>query len=168
MKFRLRDADKSLKLFLTLFLFVLTCGYVLGLIFVEHTTSLTSQGIQEQFLGNEIAEGAEEMRYAKSANEMFIFMHNHILSLSLVFLAVGGIFYFYSVVSEKMKMFLMLEPFAAILTTFGSMALVRYAMPELSWLVFVSGVSLCFSYSAMIVLTMKELWFSNRKSSTLR
>ena len=40
--------------------------------------------------------GRPEIRYSKGDNEMFVFMYNHILSLSLVFLAVGTIFYFSS------------------------------------------------------------------------
>jgi hypothetical protein len=162
MSFRLRDADITLKLFITAFLVVLTIGYAIGLFFVEHQTSFTPRGVQEQFLGND--ESAQEIRYAKSANEMFVFMHNHILSMALVFLALSGIFYFTST-SGKLKRFLMLEPFLAILTTFGGIALVRYSSDAWSWLVILSGVSLFASYVVMVGMILWDLWFQGNSAA---
>jgi hypothetical protein len=157
MNLRLRDADTTLRLFLTTFIVVLTTGYAIGLFFVEHTSSMSSIGIQEQFRGT--PESVAEIRYEKSVTEMYVFLHNHILSLSLVFLALGSIFYFSSIVSEGVKRFLMVEPFLAIVTTFGGIALVRFASPVLSWLVMLSGASLFICYGAMVFLILKELWF---------
>jgi hypothetical protein len=160
--FRLRDADMTLKLFLSTFLFVLTVGYMVGLLFVEHSTSLSSQGVQEQFLGANESDVSKELKYEKSINEMYVFIHNHVLSLSLVFLGLGGIFYFSSIVSDRMKRFLMLEPLVAVFTTFGGIALVRFVSPYFSWLVMISGFSLFISYVLIVYLIMKELWFSGK------
>lgn len=159
MRFRLRDADATLRVFLTMVLLVITVGYGVGLMFVEHTTALNIRGIEEQFLGNEQSISQQEIRYAKSAHEMFVFMHNHILSLGLVFFVVGGVFWFSSLVSTKTKTLLMVEPLVAILTTFGGMALVRYVSPVFSWLVLISGISLAVCYTAMVTLIVRELWF---------
>ncbi|MER3522705.1 MAG: hypothetical protein C4326_01210 [Ignavibacteria bacterium] len=159
MRFRLQDADASLRIFLTMVLLVITVGYGVGLLFVEHTTALTVRGIEEQFLGNEEAAPQQEIRYAKSAHEMFVFMHNHILSLGMMFFVVGGIFWFSSLVSNRTKTLLMVEPLVAILTTFGGMALVRYVSPVFSWLVLLSGLSLALCYVAMVTLIVRELWF---------
>jgi ABC-type polysaccharide/polyol phosphate export permease len=90
-------------------------------------------------------------------------MHNHILSLSVVFCIVGGIFFFSSLVSERTKRFLMIEPLAAIVTTFGGMALVRYVSPDFSWLVIVSGASLFLCYGIMVGLMLYELWRYGRR-----
>ena len=160
MSFRLRDTDRTLKLFITTFLIVLTIGYTIGLLFVDNTTSLNSRGIQQQFLGNEDSEVKQEFKYAKSAAEMYVFIHNHILSLAIVFFAIGGIFYFSSIVSERMKRFLMVEPLIAVVTTFGGIALVRFASPIFSWLVLASGLSLFLCYAAMVYFIIKELWTS--------
>ncbi len=158
--FHLRNADPTLRLFITAFLLVLTAGYAIGLFFVDHTTSFTSQGIQEQLLGNENSAIQPEIKYAKSVNDMFIFIHNHVLSLALVFFAVGSIFYFSSIVSERVKCFLMVEPLVAIVTTLGGIVLVRYVSPHFSWLVIISGASLFLCYAVMLVLIIKELWFT--------
>jgi hypothetical protein len=162
MSFHLRNADITLKLFITAFLVVLTIGYAIGLFFVEHQTSFTPRGVQEQFLGNE--ESAQEIRYAKSANEMFVFMHNHILSMSLVFLALNTLFYFSSA-PPKLKVVLMVEPFAAILTTFGGIALVRYVSDAWSWLVVISGVSLFVSYVVIVGMILRDLWLQGNSAA---
>lgn len=163
MTFRLREANATLRLFLTSFIAVMSVGYLIGLFFVEHTTSLTSHGIQEQFLGSANLETIQEMKYAKSANEMYVFLHNHILSLSLVFFALGGIFYFSSLVSDGVKKFLIVEPFIAMVTTFGGITLIRFVSPLFSWLVLVSGVSLFVCYCVMGYLILRELWFPGQK-----
>lgn len=160
MNFRLRDADKTLRLFLSTFILVLTLGYGVGLFFVEHSTSFSSRGIQEQMLGNGDSGDAHEIRYAKSGHEMYVFIHNHVLSLALIFFVMGSMFYFSSIVSDRVKRFLMVEPLIAVATTFGGIALVRFASPLFSLLVLVSGVSLFICYFTMVILIMKELWFS--------
>lgn len=164
MTFRLRDAGPTLRLFLTSFILVMTVGYLIGLFFVEHATSLSSQGVQEQFLGSAHGGSDQEMKYAKSANEMYVFLHNHILSLSLVFFALGGIFFFSSLASESVKKFLIVEPFVAVVTTFGGIVLLRLVSPLFSWLVLVSGISLFLCYGIMVVLILKELWFPGDRS----
>jgi len=156
MTFRLRDADPTLRIFITVFLCVLSTGYIIGLFFVNHTTAGTPTGIEQQLLGSQ---DTPEMRYEKSLGEMFVFLHNHILSLSLVFFCLGSIFYFSTIVSSGWKRFLLVEPLVALLTTFGGIALVRFVTPWMSWLVFVSGISLFVCYVAIVVLILVELWF---------
>jgi len=156
---RLRDADKTLRFFLTAVLIMLTAGYVIGLFFVDHTTSGTPSGLSEEFRGSPENSQATELKYAKTADEMYIFLHNHILSLSLVFFAVGGIFYFSSV-KDKLKKFLMVEPILAIGTTFGGIWLMRFVSEYFSWLVLVSGVTMVGCYFVMVMLILKELWLT--------
>ena len=157
-KWRLKDADRTLRLFLTAFLLLLTTGYAIGLLFVDHSTSGTPGGISEQFRGTPEDAQVVELKYAKSVNEMYIFLHNHILSLALVFFAVGSIFYFSSIVSERWKSFLLVEPFIAVGTTFGGIWLMRFVSEHFSWLVMFSGISMVGCYVAMVALILKELW----------
>jgi hypothetical protein len=155
---RLRDADTSLRLFVTAFLLLLTIGYVIGLAFVDHTSSGTRQGLVEEYRGTPENAPSAELKYAKSPDEMYIFLHNHILSLALVFFAVGGIFYFTSTPSGFFKDFLIIEPFIGIATTFGGLWLMRYVSGQFSWLVLISGVSMACCYLLMVLLILKELW----------
>jgi hypothetical protein len=154
---RLGEVRGALRLFLSAFMIVLTFGYATGLLFVDHLTSASPSGIAEQYRGSPENAGNQELKYAKSEDEMFIFLHNHILSLSLVFFAVGGIFYFTSV-GNRWKTFLIVEPFLALLTTFGGIWLTRYVSEYFSWLTLVSGILMAGSYLAMTGIALKELW----------
>lgn len=159
--FRLRDADPTLRLFLTAFLLVLTAGYVTGLLFVGRETGGTADGFAAQFLGTPDG-GGTELRFEKSPREMFVFLHNHLLALSLVFFALGGIFRFSSLVSPFWKGLLMVEPMLALLTTFGGIAAMRFLDPEFRWLVILSGASVHIGFAAMTVLILAELWGTRR------
>ena len=154
----LRDADRTMRLFITAFLLLLTAGYVIGLVFVDHTTSGTPQGIAQNFRGTPENGQATEIKYPKSPAEIYTFLHNHILSLALVFFAVGGIFYFTSMPHGPVKEFLLIEPFFAILTTFGGIWLMSYLSEYFSWVVLISGVSMIGCYLAMVILILKDLW----------
>ncbi len=162
LNWRLKDVDHTLRLFLTIFLFVLTVGYSIGLFFVDHTTKGTPQGLVEEYRGTPEGNDSAELKYPKSEDEMYIFLHNHILSLSMVFFAVGGLFYFSSEVSDSVKKMLMVEPLAALLTTFGGIWLMRFVSERFSWLVLVSGVSMVGCYFAMVILMLKEMWFKRK------
>ncbi len=155
-------ADNTARLFITAFLIVLTAGYAIGLLFVDHTSRSTPTGLEEQFRGTEQQTQSEELRYEKSEDEMYIFLHNHIFSLSLIFFAVGGIFYFSSMVGNPIKTFLITEPFMAIITTFGGIWLMRFVAPGFSWLVLISGTLMVGCYIAMVILILVELWIKKK------
>ena len=163
MGWKLRDADVPMRLFITAFLLVVTAGYAVGLAFVDHTTSGTPSGISEEFRGNEgsgavTTETAPELKFEKSPRELYTFLHNHIFSLSMLFFCVGAVFSFSSV-RPGLRSFLLVEPFVAIVTTFGGIWLLRYVSPAFSWLVIVSSLSMIGCYVAMVVLILKELWW---------
>lgn len=155
---RLADADSTIRLFITVFLVVLTAGYATGLMFVSHTSGGTAQGLAEEYRGSANEAGSAELKYEKSVDEMYIFLHNHVLSLSLVFLAVGGIFSFSSRVSRGLRSFLMIEPLIAVGTTFGGIWLMRFVAEQFIWLVLLSGISMAGCYLAMVTLILTELW----------
>ena len=154
---RLAKADRTLRLFITAFLLAITTGYSIGILFVDHTTSGTPDGVAAEFRGNEGHAGEAEMKFEKGPREIYTLLHNHIFSLSIAFFCVGGIFYFSSV-PRGLKAFLLVEPFIAILTTFGGIWLTRFVSPGFSWLVMVSGLSMLGCYAVIILHILKELW----------
>ena len=83
-RWRLRDADMSLRLFITGFLLLLTIGYGIGLFFVDHSTGGTAKGLADAYRGTSENSQAIELKYAKTTDEMYIFLHNHVLSLSKI------------------------------------------------------------------------------------
>jgi hypothetical protein len=158
MTYRLRDADTGLRWMITLFLVVLSSGYAVGLMFVEHTTAMSAPGVREQFLGTPAELRPAEVKYARSPGEMFTFIHNHVFSMAMLFFVLALLVHGTHVFSPGWKRFLMIEPFIAIATTFGGIALVRYVSPLFSWLVILSGVSLALVYALSIYAIMAEVW----------
>ena len=80
---------KEIKLLIGAFVIVLSIGFFTGLLFVGETSSANPNGIEEQYLGNEEDENAKVMRFKKSDKEMLTLVHNHILSMSIIFFLIG-------------------------------------------------------------------------------
>ena len=81
----LSQLPKDFRILVCCFVIVLNIGFFTGFNFVRVSTSLSTSGIEENYLGNEEDEDAEIMRFKKSEKEILTLIHNHILSLSLVF-----------------------------------------------------------------------------------
>ncbi len=159
---KLKYLDKTLKLFITFFLILLTAGYVIGIVLIDHKTSFRISDISEEYVGTPEDSEKEEIKYSKSPNEIYIFLHNHIISLTILFFLTGLIFYFSSIVSDNLKLILLIEPFIAIITTFGGIWLIWKVSPLFAWLVIVSGISMFACYFIMVFLILKELWLTKK------
>ena len=81
--------SKELKWLIAAFVIVLSIGFYSGLLFVGETSSANPNGIEEHYLGNESDEEAMIMKFKKSEQEMLTLVHNHILSMSIIFFLVG-------------------------------------------------------------------------------
>lgn len=160
----LRELPYMLRRLLASFLFVITVGYTLGIAFVDHTTAMHPAGIAERYLGSESV-GIDpeqlpedrELQYEKTSSEMLTITHTHILSLSLVFLAVGGIFFFASGMPSWVRSFLIIEPFVSIILTFGGMWLLRYHSQTWSLLIAASGTVMSICFYTMVIVSLWQL-----------
>jgi hypothetical protein len=149
----------------------LTIGYTTGLVFVYHTTSLTPKGAQERYRGNQPAEGAapapmaeepvgggeEEMKFEKSFAEMLNITHTHILAMASFFAFAAGIFSFSSKVRGRLKSFLIVEPFVAIVVSFSCLWLMRYVHPKFSYLLMLSSGTMALCFYIMMIVSFLEL-----------
>jgi hypothetical protein len=149
---------------LTAFLLVVAFGYTLGVFFVDHSTHLRPDGIAERYLGSEamgmdeVAPDHEtELQFEKSPAEMLNVTHTHMISLALLFLAVGGIFLFTTGLPPWLRATLLLEPFASIILTFGGMWLLRYHSPAWSYLIAVSGTLMTVCFYVMVGMSIWQL-----------
>ncbi len=156
---------------LTAFLITVSIGFTLGAFFVEHTTSLDPPGIAERFKGTEemgididsLPEG-RELQAEKSKSDLLNITHTHILALSMVFLLVGGIFSYTTILPAWLKSFVLIEPFVSLVATFGGMWLVRYGSAGWSWLLAASGLLMFACFSAMAAVSIIEMWMLPRKT----
>ena len=162
-KIALKDLDQTAKYFLALFLLTISIGITIGLFYVYLTTDLNNQGIVEQFNGSAVQGNDIPVKFEKPLENMILTTHNHINTFSIITLLIGIIFYFNSIVSGKIKLFFILEPFISILLTFSSMWMMRYFHENFVYLVIISAVLMYTFWYLMIFISMYELIF--KKSS---
>jgi formate hydrogenlyase subunit 3/multisubunit Na+/H+ antiporter MnhD subunit len=134
---------------------VLGIGYGTSLVFVWHTTRLSPAGIADHYRGSESTQGA--MEFPKSLAEMLTIVHTHLLTMALLFLVSGMGIALTERVTERWKVFLCVEPFVALLVSFGSMWLMRYLDPRFAILLALSSALMAFTFFLQCGLVLREL-----------
>ncbi len=144
---------KEVKGLLIAFIICLSIGFYSGIRFVNDTSNSNPQGIEERYLGNEDVEDATVMKFKKSRGEVMTMVHNHILSLSVIFFLLGGILSTTGI-NKKLKSFLMIEPFVSILCTFGGIYFMWTGIVWMKYIIMLSGVfmTLTFVVSTLLIL----------------
>lgn len=148
---------RLLKALVFTFVTVLSIGYFSALLLVEDTTQLASQGIIENYNGNEDNELAEEMKFKKSKHEMLNILHTHMLSMSIMFFLLGILFYGVKM-NGKVKSILMIEPIVSILITFGGIYLIWKGVEWMSLVVMISGGLMTLSFAIMVLSILYALF----------
>ena len=144
---------KEIKGLIMAFVICLSIGFYAGIRFVNDTSNSNPQGIEERYLGNEADENATVMKFKKSKGEVMTMVHNHILSLSVIFFLLGGLVASTGL-NKKLKSFLMIEPFISVLCTFGGIYFMWTGITWMKYIVMISGVlmTLTFILSTFFVL----------------
>ena len=154
--FELNKISGPFRSFLMAFVLCLSVGYGTGLYYVSLTSGFSNQSIEENYLGNESDEEAEIMKFKMKEKEVLSIIHGHIISFSLIFLAIGFLL-FQSSYSTKLISFLSVEPFISIIITFGG---IWFMWKEISWmkyLVIISGSLMHIVFVCSVVLIYIEL-----------
>lgn len=149
---------KNVKVFIALFLIAISCGYFTGLSFLTRTTSLMPDGIEKHYIGTEDEEDAGEMIFKKSEREILNIIHTHVLSFSLIFFALGSILITTSV-NQKLKTFLLIEPFVSIILTFGGIWILWKEILWFKYVILFSGILLTTSFILIVCLIFWQLIF---------
>ena len=151
-----------IKLILFMIIFNITCGVIVGLIYVSNTTHLSIIGTTEHFKGSVINNEFDiPEKYPKSLSDLLMTTHNHLISLTFIFLIIGCIFYFSSIFSENVKNILIIEPFISILTTFAGIWLISFGYPIFVYLVLPSGILMYICFFIMVGSILYELALKN-------
>ena len=154
---KIHGLPKTAKLLIGFFIVTLSFGYFTGLRFVNENTKNTTQGIEEHYLGNEADEDADIMRFKKSEKEIITTVHNHVISMSLIFLALGGILLLTSV-NPKLQKFLVVEPFISIVLTFGGIWLMWSGVLWFKYIIIFSGSLLTITFTTSVILILTQLF----------
>jgi hypothetical protein len=157
----LHTFPNEIKLLIGVFIIVLSIGFYSGLLFVGETSSVQPNGIEEQYLGNETDENATVMKFKKSEQEMLTLVHNHVLSMGVIFFLVGLILYTTNL-NKRLKLFLMIEPFFSVIFTFGGIYLLWTGILWMKYIIMISGSLMVLSFTMSVVITFKELFKTKR------
>lgn len=147
---------KEIKLLIGTFVIVLSIGFFTGLLFVGETSSANPKGIQEQYLGNEDDDAIEVMRFKKSDQEMLTLVHNHVLSMSIIFFLLG-LLVSLTKLPKKFKLFIIIEPFFSVLLTFGGLYLLWKGMLWMTYVVMFSGVLMTLTFTLAVFIILYQL-----------
>lgn len=153
---------KEIKILIGAFIIVLSLGFYSGLLFVGETSSANPNGIEEHYLGNENDEEAKVMRFKKSEKEMLTLVHNHILSMSIIFFLVG-LLVSITKLNKRFKLFLIVEPFVSVILTFGGLYLLWMDILWMKYIVMISGILMTLTFSLSVVIVIKQLLQQNNE-----
>lgn len=145
-----------LRLMTACFLIVLSIGFFTGIRFVSETDSASPDGLVEHYNGNEQDEDVMVMKFKKSAQEMLTIVHTHILSMSMLFFLTGFLLT-QTAIHQRLKLFLIIEPFVSILLTFGGLYLIWFGVEWFRYIVIFSGIAMTLAYSAAVIIILKHL-----------
>jgi hypothetical protein len=150
---------KEIKSLIVVFIIVLSIGFYGGISFVNNTTSMQPSGVASHYLGNENDEDAEVMKFKKNKREILTIIHNHILSLSVIFFILSLILSTTSI-NKRLKYFLMIEPLMSVLLTFGGIYFLWSGYLWVKYVIIFSGILMTISFVLATVSILYQLLFS--------
>jgi hypothetical protein len=154
----LNQLPRDFRILICCFVIVLNFGFFTGFNFVRVSTSLNAKGIEQNYLGNEEDEQAEEMQFKKSEKEILTLIHNHVLSLSIVFFIMAVLLYMTST-PQPMKSFLLFEPFISLILTFGGIYIMWLGLTWFTYVIMISGMAMVISLLLMSILIIRDCLF---------
>ena len=159
----LSQLEPGLKKFLTAFIVLILAGTTSGILYLHAKTSLSPTGTTSHLRGDEVDHTVSEFdipaSYPKSAENLLLTTHNHFLGFAFLFLLLGGIFYFNSVINGRLKFFIMVEPFISVFLTFSSIWAIRYISPSFTWIIIPAAIMTYASvYLISAVILYDLLW----------
>ena len=155
---RLHEFPRKLKFLCFLTVFNLTIGVGVGLYYVGYATDYTTTGTSEHYKGSKVDDTFDiPEKYPKPLSELLNTTHTHVIAMTFIFLIIGGIFFFNSIIKGIFKTILIVEPFISIILTFGGIWLIRFINPVFSYLVILSGILMYLSFFIMALTIFYEL-----------
>ncbi len=131
-------------------------GYTTSLAFVHHTTGMTPPGVAEHYRGSDSTAADAAMQFPKTYAEMLTITHTHLLAMAAIFAFSGVALALCDRPSARWRRLLIVEPFVALLVSFASMWLMRYADPRFSWLLSLSSAVMAVTFYAQSFFILRE------------
>ena len=124
--------------------------------FVNENTHSTFHGIEEQYMGNENDEQAVDMKFKKPEKEIVTMVHNHILSMSVIFFLLGGLVLLTNL-HPLLKKILIVEPFFSLLLTFGGIWIMWSGVVWFKYVIMLSGMLMTATFTTSVLIILVQL-----------
>ena len=157
----INSLDTNLKKLLTYYLFTIGMGFSLGVLYVYLNSEFSNTGMVEQYVGNN---NEWEPKLPKTLKDLVSHTHEHITMFSIIFLSLGLIFSYNSVIRGFWKSFLILEPFISIIITFGGFFIIRYITTTFSYVIIISSFLMYICFYIMLFVCLYELIFLQKEN----
>ena len=157
----INSLDTNLKKLLTYYLFTIGIGFSLGVLYVYLNSEFSNTGMIEQYIGNN---DEWEPKLPKTLKDLISHTHEHITMFSIIFLSIGVIFSYNSVIKGFWKSFLILEPFISIIITFGVFFIIRYITTAFSYVIIISSFLMYICFYIMLFVCLYELIFLQKEN----
>jgi hypothetical protein len=138
-------------------------GYTTSLLFVWQTTRLHPAGIAERYRGAESGGVEGAMVFPKSFPEMLTLTHTHLFSMAAIFALSGLCLSLCRRPASRWRTLLIVEPFVALLVSFSSIWLMRYADARFSWLLALSSFTMAVAFYCQAWWILRELGWRDRE-----
>jgi len=153
--------NKNLKKLLIYYLFTIGIGFSLGVLYVYLNSEFSNTGMVDKYVGNN---DEWEPKLPKTLKDLVSHTHEHITMFSIIFLSLGLIFSYNSVIKGFWKSFLILEPFISIIITFGGFFIIRYITTTFSYVIMISSLLMYICFYIMLFVCLYELIFLQKEN----
>ncbi len=145
--------SRDKKIALTMFLAMITLGYISGILMALHRSGMEPQRVAGYYLGDE-----SRLIFPKTYGSLLEITHFHLFSMSIIFLAITHLFLICKL-SSRLKILLLFLSFTGLMADMASPWLILYEDAAWAWLMVVSLPFLSLSLFIMVALILRELWF---------
>ncbi len=155
-RFRLRDADRHIRLVYTLFLILMFVGFAFSFFWAHSMTGLSPQGIADHYRGSDATYG-EPMSFRELAE----ITHFHLFTMPVVFIILIHVLYL-TMASNGLKVSLTWIAFGGVGLDLISPWLITYVSPFFVLTMLVGDLLMVISFFVMMAIPMYEMWLVKR------
>jgi len=151
-KFRLRDADRHIRLLYTLFLLLMLAGFAFSFFWAHSMTGLSPQGIADHYRGSDTTFG-EPMSFRELAE----ITHFHLFTMPVVFMILIHVMYL-TTASHLLKTVVTWTGFGGVILDLLSPWLISYVSPVFVVSMLTGDTLMTVSFLVMFVVPLYEMW----------
>ena len=179
-KVKLEELPKTAKLFISMFLAVMICGYLMAILNISTSmgllkeTYVPGEKITYEFGGS--AYGNIVNYYRGSVTDpagypgmdlpaMVSTSHTHFIAMGLMMFCLGFVFLFTSTLSEWFKQFVLVDSFAAVIIAVSAFWFIKYISGLGALLMMFSGMLLGFCVLFETAVPLYEMWLKKERAA---